>query len=100
MKAKTAVIIGLLSASTVANAANKNPLVESQYHVECKIGGCLLMCTSATGTITEQAKGIKTAVVTQFTSGTVRYDLHTEFSSATHTVTPGAASCSLSNIRR
>ncbi|WP_099609266.1 hypothetical protein [Vibrio coralliilyticus] len=91
-------LIALLIGSTFPAMAANNPNIEFMTHITCKMGGCTMVCTSAEGKKDVKAKGINSADVVTYKSGTVQHNLVVGFQKVVVTSPVGTESCTLNNI--
>lgn len=96
---KSLVLLPLLTLSFAAYAnANANSNIESTRLVECKTGGCDLVCVTANGSQIKKATNVRTARITVFKSGTVEHYLNFNYETGIVTTPSGTASCILTNV--
>ncbi|MDA0118642.1 hypothetical protein [Vibrio sp. T11.5] len=88
----------LLVAAVFPTWAANNPNIEFITHITCKMGGCTMVCTSAEGKKDVKAKGINSADILTYKSGTVQHNLVVGFQKIVVTSPVGTESCSLNNI--
>lgn len=96
---KYLLLLPLLTLSFAASAkANSN--IESTRVVECKVGGCDLVCVTANGSKVKKAAKVRKARITVLKSGTVEHYLNFDYESGIVTSPSGTASCILTNVEK